>query len=999
MNKIIKKLFAFVFLMMIVGYQFSPALVKILKADNPSAPSEVQIAFNGNPGGVVEGNTVTYNVSGTDVSFSILGITPDGEGKLVYAPGEEANYTFTLSDSFDPDTMEVIHTSSSNNQETPLVVSNTNVFTLSGMGSGVITIRPKGPSAGQDIVATFAGASKVDNEEAVEITTHLEDYEDMGATDLVTKITVTGATLVVNNNSISVSVPRNGLNNVLFALSGDWDPAYLEVYGTTTDPQHVQILTDENSTSFVLVGQLADNTTIGIREAMPTIPETHSDKNFSLVGQGTGSGSICYQVGTGTKKCVSSAPGNNGILFEENYESDTVVTVSAEASEDNIINAVHAVVSGNELDGYNPVSIVGGIAYTVDASKNFELFVQFDEDQPGQNNQEPQNDKEDISIDLTFNNTRGELVFFNDGSTRTPEGTSYKGTITKAGYTASDKENEITITTAFGDPIANKITINNVDYNFTDGAESHTIKVAGASSYTIVVYGDSSIVTPKTIIWVNPDYVPKDEEDANWVKDFTIGHGYAKAIAVYNEKGQLLPYADYINNIVQPDGSKSDQYGINNGFGWISVYPGYKIVFEFVPEYGYQLTQISINEQPMAASSTINRFEIVMPESDGQSSGNIHFGATFTKTEDVVKANSAKISSGEIELNNTLEGGSAQLTVNDVTLSSDKIAGFEKAAGEYSVSEYLDIDLYNVYYKGKKDDTDVWSKKISELSKDAVISIKLEEGIDAEDIVIVHNIHDGEEYEIIEIDSYDPKTRIITFKTNSFSNFAIATKTKTVEVLPEESNSANDKAGASALSTIITDGMNGKLSDEVLDELDPTLQAALENAIDNNKEITVDLSTDSIKEGEIDKKDLEKINTKIGKDDKLLGYFDIDLNVLVDGQEVGKLTRLEKPITIKVDAKDLVKDLPKTSDGYTRTYVAIRLHNGEVDVIPAKLNADGTIEFETDRFSTYTITYVDIKNPKTGDSILYFALLLTVSVLGLIGSLLYKRVTVKVRNK
>ena len=70
----------------------------------------------------------------------------------------------------------------------------------------------------------------------------------------------------------------------------------------------------------------------------------------------------------------------------------------------------------------------------------------------------------------------------------------------------------------------------------------------------------------------------------------------------------------------------------------------------------------------------------------------------------------------------------------------------------------------------------MWSNKIDELDNEATISLKLAEGINANDIVIVHNIHDGEEYEIIKIDSYDPETNTITFKTKSFSNYAIATK-------------------------------------------------------------------------------------------------------------------------------------------------------------------------------------------------------------------------------
>ena len=76
----------------------------------------------------------------------------------------------------------------------------------------------------------------------------------------------------------------------------------------------------------------------------------------------------------------------------------------------------------------------------------------------------------------------------------------------------------------------------------------------------------------------------------------------------------------------------------------------------------------------------------------------------------------------------------------------------------------------------KSDSEDVWLNKISELDKESTISLKLADGISAEDIVIVHNIHDGEEYEIIKIESYDAKTNTITFKTKSFSNYAIATK-------------------------------------------------------------------------------------------------------------------------------------------------------------------------------------------------------------------------------
>ena len=348
---------------------------------------------------------------------------------------------------------------------------------------------------------------------------------------------------------------------------------------------------------------------------------------------------------------------------------------------------------------------------------------------------------------------------------------TYNGiNVEDAGNTDPNQTNELRFQQRFGDLEVKEYTINGEVYdennpNVAILEDGWHITVPGASNYTISGTGDENSIVPRTIIWVNPDYVPENEENAQWVSGFTVEHGIARVVEVYDENDNLLNPNTYI-------GENADQYGLNNGFGWVSVLPGYRVIFEFVPEYGYQLTGIAINETPLEAINDINRFEVEIP----QGSGNLHFAATFTPTEDTVLANSTKVNSGSISLNNILDGGSAQLTVNDVELSADKINGFENAAGQYTISNYLDIDLYNVFYKGKNDANDVWSNKIDELTNDATITIKLEDGIDAADIVIVHNIHDGDQYEIIQIDSYDPTTNTITFKTKSFSNFAIASK-------------------------------------------------------------------------------------------------------------------------------------------------------------------------------------------------------------------------------
>lgn len=362
----------------------------------------------------------------------------------------------------------------------------------------------------------------------------------------------------------------------------------------------------------------------------------------------------------------------------------------------------------------------------------------------------------DIAIQYTFTGVNAEVVI-NDQRVTDDMINSWSGTVTKAGYTDSSKTNVITITTEFGGGKFSKITINNVDYEFTDNSDQHSIEVPGAESYVITASVDESIAQDRTIIWGNPGCTDINDDDD------VLENGSARIIAVYDENGNIVDSENYT--------APGQTYGVDEGGnGWVHIVPGSRVIFEFVPEYGYQLTKVLSNGMPLEAQETENQYEFIMPDT------NVHFDAEFTKIEDVVKTNSDKVSNGTIKLGKNLNGGSVQLIVSNIELSADKIKEFQGAADGYTISNYLDIDLYNVFYKGKNDDEDVWSNKIDELDNEATISLKLAEGINANDIVIVHNIHDGEEYEIIQIDSYDPETNTITFKTKSFSNYAIATK-------------------------------------------------------------------------------------------------------------------------------------------------------------------------------------------------------------------------------
>lgn len=456
----------------------------------------------------------------------------------------------------------------------------------------------------------------------------------------------------------------------------------------------------------------------------------------------------------------------------------------------------------------------------VEANGMYNVDVEFVEagENPGPE-PSPAVEKENIDFDIEFTDTvvnvwinNNEVISDGDGQFKN----SFKGTIEEAGTIDPDKTNVIKLIPVFGEAPVKEYKINGVVYKEGDDGVTvgeygeFTIVVPGAEKYTITGTGDEDFVRPRTIIWTNPNYVPKDAEDAEWIEEFSLDHGYAYITAVYDVEG----------NLVDPDEYKSADWVVDengggvgaDGFGWISIYPEYRAVFEFVPEYGYQLTDIRINGEKLGATDLMNQFEFIMPDT------NIHFDAEFTKTSDIVKAESKKISSGKIKLGNTLPGGSAQLTVNDVKLSSDKIVGFENAAGEYTISNYLDIDLYNVYYKGKDDSEDVWSDKIDELDNEATITLKLEDGINADDIVIVHNVHDGEKYEIIKIESYNKKTNTITFKTKSFSNYTIATKesVETEDVKDDDKNEETDNKQETEEVEETSNLINPKTGDNVI---------------------------------------------------------------------------------------------------------------------------------------------------------------------------------------
>lgn len=148
-------------------------------------------------------------------------------------------------------------------------------------------------------------------------------------------------------------------------------------------------------------------------------------------------------------------------------------------------------------------------------------------------------------------------------------------------------------------------------------------------------------------------------------------------------------------------------------------------------------------------------------------------------------------------------------------------------------------------------------------------------------------------------------------------------------------------------------------------ELDIIIDEELKTEINNNKIIkeyiesgkNVDVSV-TVKDMIPEETEKEKIQNAV-KDATIGKYFDISILVKgEDGNTLDKITDLSKGVkfTIKID-ENLKKDM---KEGYEREYKVIRVHNGEVEVLETTVNGEN-IEFYTDKFSTYAISYEDKK--------------------------------------
>ena len=145
-------------------------------------------------------------------------------------------------------------------------------------------------------------------------------------------------------------------------------------------------------------------------------------------------------------------------------------------------------------------------------------------------------------------------------------------------------------------------------------------------------------------------------------------------------------------------------------------------------------------------------------------------------------------------------------------------------------------------------------------------------------------------------------------------------------------------------------------------KIDGDVNAIKEMVLDEDKDFNVELNVDKVTEEEVGS-DKELVEEKLKDDEKIAGFFEVEIIIKVDGKEIATITETDKQVTV---ALAIPSDLPEVPEGLIRTFFIMRIHdyNGtkKAERIPTTVSGDQAIG-KSDKFSTYVLAYVDEEKP------------------------------------
>lgn len=295
----------------------------------------------------------------------------------------------------------------------------------------------------------------------------------------------------------------------------------------------------------------------------------------------------------------------------------------------------------------------------------------------------------------------------------------------------------------------------------------------------------------------------------------------------YHETGEIYSWFDGRKDYIEEDR--------RTAWGSARVPYGTELTVRVVPDEGYQLVSFSTSPTGFQATDEVGVYKIVLTRDNfSYNSENRSFDLSpvFALVDDENVNSSNTVTDVSIQHNASAENGTFKFEVKDIADVGDSAQSFNETAeyGGYTVSNYLDLSLYNTIYQGGKKDNNnnylSWDTEVENLNGNATVTLAFNDDLDGKDIIVIHEVHDGNQimgYDVIE-PTYNSANNTISFETDSFSKFAVATKGGNTEnpddpnepEQPKETHTItfNTTGGSEVQPVDVEDGNNLELPDD-----------------------------------------------------------------------------------------------------------------------------------------------------------------------------------------
>lgn len=476
-----------------------------------------------------------------------------------------------------------------------------------------------------------------------------------------------------------------------------------------------------------------------------------------------------------------------------------------------------------------------------------------------------------------------------------------------------------------------------------DAGKSEQTAIALNAAGTQHIQIDHSV---RTITWAY--------DRQTYGEDAYLEHGKAQVVAVegvddlYN-----IPFAS----------NPGDEKG-----GHIAVEAGKQVTVRLTPDYGYQLTGVTLNGGvTLAPQAEVSTFTFTMPDT------NVHFKGIFKQTQDEINTSGTKVFSASVENGaNAAPSGNLRLTVEDSDANTtNALAQVENAVS----AEAVNLTLDQIVSKG---DGTNWENPVTQFGQPVKMNLKVADYDTAAGYAVVRE-HDGN---LTNLPTSVSEDGTLTFETNQFSTYFIVKTAKKADngnaKTEKSSNTSSTTASSAAGSTdnaITAQSVSGEgvPAINIASATDQLLNLA-KLSEDENRAVKAGNKTQFVLSASgttPTKEEIALIQSVLGNN--VIGqYLNLNLTLKISGRADRQITDLSAPMYIAIT---IPQNLVNHDSSIERIYRIVRIHDGVATLIDGTYDAaTNQFTFATDGFSTYALVYEDVnttltgRSPKTGDN-------------------------------